>query len=45
MAQALLEKVLGKLADAKNNVPAYEVLETYVGTDLWLESGVPQRGQ
>ena len=34
MAQALLDKVLGKLADKENGVPAYEVLETYVGKDL-----------
>ena len=32
MAQALLDTVLGKLAT--EDVPAYEVLETYVGTDL-----------
>lgn len=32
MAQALLDKVLGKLAT--EDAPAYEVLETYVGTDL-----------
>ncbi len=31
MAQALLDKVLGELA---GDGPAYEVLETYVGTDL-----------
>ena len=34
MAQALLDKVLGRLADEENGVAAYEVLETYVGTDL-----------
>ena len=34
MAQALLDKVLGKLADEENGVKAYEILETYVGTDL-----------
>ena len=38
MAQALLDQVLGKLAekDGDGNVtkPAYEVLETYKGTDL-----------
>ncbi len=34
MAQALLDKVLGKLANAEEGVAAYEVLETYVGTDL-----------
>ncbi|MBR1758214.1 MAG: isoleucine--tRNA ligase [Lachnospiraceae bacterium] len=32
MAQALLDTVLGKLA--KDDAPAYEVLETYVGKDL-----------
>ena len=32
MAQALLDTVLGKLAE--DDKPAYEVLETYVGTDL-----------
>ncbi|MCH5298414.1 MAG: isoleucine--tRNA ligase [Ruminococcus sp.] len=32
MAQALLDTVLGKLAE--EDKPAYEVLETYVGTDL-----------
>ena len=34
MAQALLDTVLGKLADKENGTPAYEVLETYVGRDL-----------
>ncbi len=34
MAEALLDTVLGKLADKENNVAAYEVLETYVGKDL-----------
>ncbi|MDD6811064.1 MAG: isoleucine--tRNA ligase [Lachnospiraceae bacterium] len=32
MAQALLDNVLGKLAE--EGKPAYEILETYVGTDL-----------
>ncbi|MDE7247954.1 MAG: isoleucine--tRNA ligase, partial [Lachnospiraceae bacterium] len=32
MAQALLDSVLGKLAE--EGKPAYEILETYVGTDL-----------
>lgn len=32
IAQALADKVLGKLAE--EGTPAYEVLETYVGTDL-----------
>ncbi len=34
MAQALLDTVLGKLADKENGKPAYEVLETYTGKDL-----------
>ena len=34
MAQALLDKVLGKLADEENGKAAYEVLETYTGKDL-----------
>ena len=34
MAQALLDTVLGKLADKENGTPAYKVLETYVGSDL-----------
>ena len=34
MAQALLDKVLGSLGDKENGVEAYEILETYVGTDL-----------
>ena len=34
MAQALLDTVLGRLADKENGTPAYEVLETYVGSDL-----------
>ncbi len=34
MAEALLETVLGKLADKENNVLAYEVLETCTGKDL-----------
>ena len=34
MAQALLDTVLGKLADKENGTPAYEVLGTYVGSDL-----------
>ncbi len=34
MAQALLDDVLGKLADKENGTPAYEVLETYTGKDL-----------
>ena len=34
MAEALLDKVLGKLADKENDTPAYEILEKYVGKDL-----------
>ena len=34
MAEALLDTVLGKLADKENGTPAYEVLETYTGKDL-----------
>ena len=34
MAQALLDTVLGRLADKENGTSAYEVLETYVGSDL-----------
>jgi len=34
MAEALLDSVLGKLADEENGVKAYEVLETYKGKDL-----------
>ena len=34
MAEALLDTVLGKLADKENGVPAYEVLETYTGKEL-----------
>ncbi len=34
MAEALLDTVLGKLADAGEGRAAYEVLETYVGKDL-----------
>jgi hypothetical protein len=37
MAEALLDKVLGKLADAENGVKAYEVLETYKGKDRYVE--------
>ena len=33
MAEALLDKVLGKLAQ-RRGTPAYEVLETYIGKDL-----------
>ena len=34
MAEALLDSVLGKLASEENGNKAYEVLETYKGTDL-----------
>ncbi len=34
MAQALLDKVIGRLADTENGQAAYEVLETYTGKDL-----------
>ncbi|MGN0483349.1 MAG: isoleucine--tRNA ligase [Lachnospiraceae bacterium] len=34
LAEALADKVLGKLADEENGVKAYEVLETYKGSDL-----------
>ena len=34
MAEALLDSVLGKLADEENGVKAYEILETYKGRDL-----------
>ena len=34
MAEALLDTVLGKLADEENGVKAYEILETYKGSDL-----------
>ncbi len=34
MAKALLDTVLGQLGDKENGVEAYEILETYKGTDL-----------
>lgn len=34
MAEALLDKVLGKLADEEAGTAAYEILETYTGKDL-----------
>ena len=34
MAEALLDKVLGRLADEKSGTKAYEVLESYTGKDL-----------
>ena len=39
MAEALLDKVLGKLAE--EGKPAYEVLERYVGTDLENKEYIP----
>ena len=34
MAEALLDTVLGKLADKEAGTPAYEILERYIGKDL-----------
>ena len=34
MAEALLDKVLGKLANEEEGIKAYEILEKYVGKDL-----------
>ncbi len=34
MAQALLDIVLGSLADSEKGIKAYEILKTYQGTDL-----------
>ena len=34
MAEALLDRVLGKLGDAEKEIPAYEVLTTYTGKEL-----------
>jgi isoleucyl-tRNA synthetase len=34
LAKALLDTVLGKLADKENGVAAYEIIEEYVGKDL-----------
>ena len=34
MAEALLDSVLGKLADEENGVKAYEILEKFTGKDL-----------
>ena len=41
MAQALLDTVLGDLNKENPEVPAYEVLETYVGKDLEYKEYVP----
>ena len=41
MAQALLDTVLGKLADEEAGVKAYEVLETYTGKDLEFKEYEP----
>ena len=40
MAQALLDNVLGKLS-TQEGVPAYEILETYKGTDLEYKAYEP----
>ena len=34
MAKALLDNVLGSLGDKENGIAAYEILETYAGTEL-----------
>ena len=34
IAEALMDKVLGRLGDEEKGIPAYEVLETYKGRDL-----------
>ncbi len=34
MAEALLDTVLGRLGNKEEGIPAYEVLESFVGTDL-----------
>ena len=34
MAEALLDTVLGKLADEESGKPAYKVLETFKGKEL-----------
>ncbi|MBE6820884.1 MAG: isoleucine--tRNA ligase [Ruminococcaceae bacterium] len=41
MAKALLDSVLGSLGDKENGVASYEILETYVGTDLEGKSYEP----
>ncbi len=41
MAEALLDTVLGKLGDAKEGKPAYEVLETCTGKDLEFKEYEP----
>ena len=41
MAEALLDTVLGKLADAESGTPAYEILERYTGKDLEYKEYVP----
>ena len=43
MAQALLDTVLGDLNKENPEVPAYEVLETYVGKDLEYKEYEPDR--
>ena len=37
MAEALLDTVLGRLADEEAGTPAYEVLETYKGKRLRIQ--------
>ena len=41
MAEALLDTVLGELADKEAGTPAYEVLERYQGKDLEYKEYVP----
>ena len=41
MAEALLDTVLGELADKEAGTPAYEVLEKYQGKDLEYKEYVP----
>ncbi|MDD3797169.1 MAG: isoleucine--tRNA ligase [Lachnospiraceae bacterium] len=41
MAQALLDTVLGKLADEEKGIKAYEILETCTGKDLEYKEYVP----
>ncbi len=41
MATALLDTVLGKLADEEKGIKAYEVLETYKGKDLEYKEYIP----
>ena len=41
MATALLDTVLGKLADEEKGIKAYEILETYKGKDLEYKEYIP----